>query len=131
MVSHMVFLTKLGFENLKNLVSPSHFCKVRRVTELLDGRVTSSPWKTNNVQGLDDDFGLKKQTIVWALNMCIFLGQKKYGIWGDFSEKFQVLGKNPDEVTRFDGTACGAYACNLLPYAPSTLASCYRMRRIR
>jgi hypothetical protein len=37
--------------------------------------------------------------------MCIFLGQKKYGIWGDFSEKFQVLCKNPDEVTRFDGTA--------------------------
>jgi hypothetical protein len=26
--------------------------------------------------------------------MCIFLGQKKYGIWGDFSEKFQVLCKN-------------------------------------
>jgi hypothetical protein len=23
--------------------------------------------------------------------MYIFLGQKKYGIWGDFSEKFQVL----------------------------------------
>jgi hypothetical protein len=36
--------------------------------------------------------------------MCIFLGQKKYGIWGDFSEKFQVLFKNPDEVTRFDGS---------------------------
>ena len=35
--------------------------------------------------------------------MCIFLGQKKYGIWGDFSEKFQVLCQNPDEVTRFDG----------------------------
>jgi hypothetical protein len=35
--------------------------------------------------------------------MCIFLEQKKYGIWGDFSEKFQVLCKNPDEVTRFDG----------------------------
>jgi len=28
MVSHMVFLTKLGFENLKNLVTPSPFCKV-------------------------------------------------------------------------------------------------------
>jgi hypothetical protein len=39
----MVFLTKLGFENLKNLVIPSPFCKVRRLTELLDGRVTSSP----------------------------------------------------------------------------------------
>ncbi len=35
--------------------------------------------------------------------MCIFLDQKKYGIWRDFSEKFQVLCKNPDEVTRFDG----------------------------
>jgi hypothetical protein len=37
MVSHMVFLTKLGFENLKNLVTPSPFRKVRRVTELPDG----------------------------------------------------------------------------------------------
>jgi hypothetical protein len=36
--------------------------------------------------------------------MCIFLGQKKYGIWGDFSDKFQVLCKNPDEVTRFDSS---------------------------
>jgi hypothetical protein len=36
--------------------------------------------------------------------MCIFLGQTKYGIWGDFPEKFQVLCKNPDEVTRFDST---------------------------
>ena len=36
--------------------------------------------------------------------MSIFLGQKKYSIWGDFSEKFKVLCKNPDEVTRFDGT---------------------------
>ncbi len=43
MVSHMVFLTKLVFENLKNLVTPSRFCKGGRVTELLDGRVTSSP----------------------------------------------------------------------------------------
>ncbi len=39
MVSHMVFLTKLGFENPKNLVTPSPFCKVWRVTELLDGSV--------------------------------------------------------------------------------------------
>jgi hypothetical protein len=38
--------------------------------------------------------------------MCIFLGQKKYGIWGDFSEKFQVLCKKPDEVTQFDGMQC-------------------------
>ncbi len=27
MVTHMVFLTKLGFENLKNLVTLSPFCK--------------------------------------------------------------------------------------------------------
>jgi hypothetical protein len=60
MVSHMVFLTKLDFKNLKNLVTPSPFCEVRRVTELLDGRVTSSPWKTTNFQGLDDDFDLKR-----------------------------------------------------------------------
>ncbi len=60
MVSHMVFLTKLGFENLKNLVTPSPFCKVGRVTELLDGRITWSPWKTKKFQGLDDDFGLKR-----------------------------------------------------------------------
>ncbi len=59
MISHMVFLTKLGFENLKNLVTPSPFCKVWRVTELLGGGVTSSPWKTKKFQGLDDDFGQK------------------------------------------------------------------------
>jgi hypothetical protein len=35
------------------------------------------------------------------------LGQKKYGIWGDISEKFQVLCKNPDEVTQFDGMGPG------------------------
>ncbi len=28
-------------------------------------------------------------------------------------------------------TACAVYASKLLPYAPSTLAICYRMRRIR
>ncbi len=60
MVSHMVFLTKLGFGNLKNLVTPSPFCKVGRVTELPDGRVTSLPWETKKFQGLDDDFGLKR-----------------------------------------------------------------------
>ncbi len=38
MVSHMVFLAKLGFENLKNLVTPSPFRKVGRVAELPDGR---------------------------------------------------------------------------------------------
>ncbi len=64
MVSHMVFLTKLSFENLKNLVTPSPFCEVGRVTELLDGRVTSSPWKTKKFKGLDDDFSLKDQTII-------------------------------------------------------------------
>ncbi len=58
MVSHMVFLTKLGFENLKNQVTPSPFCSVGWVTELLDSRVTSSPWKTKKFQGLGDDFGL-------------------------------------------------------------------------
>jgi hypothetical protein len=60
MVSHMVFLTKLGFENLKNPVTPSPFCNVGRVTELPDGRVTSSPWETKKFQGLNDDFGLKR-----------------------------------------------------------------------
>ncbi len=35
----------------------------------------------------------KDPTIIQALNMCIFLGKKKYGKWGDFSEKFQVLCK--------------------------------------
>ena len=64
MVSHMVFLTKLGFENLKNLGTPSPFCKVGRVTE----------------------FGLKKPNHhLGPEYMCIFLGQTKYGIWGDFS----------------------------------------------
>ncbi len=51
----------------------------------------------------------KDQTIIQALNMCIFIGQKKYGIWGDFSEKFQVLCKNTDEVTRFDGIFMKSY----------------------
>jgi hypothetical protein len=60
MVSHMVFLTKLGFENLKNLVTASPFYKVERVMELPDGRVTSSPLKTKSFRGLDDDFGLKR-----------------------------------------------------------------------
>ena len=31
------------------------------MTELADGRVTSSPRKTTNFRGLDDDFGLKRQ----------------------------------------------------------------------
>ncbi len=104
MVSHMVFLTKLGFENLKNLVTPSPFCKVGRETVLLDGRVTSSPWKTKNFQGLDYDFGLKRQNHHLGPEYVYLFGQKKYGKRGDFSEKFQVLCKNPDEVTRFDGT---------------------------
>ncbi len=84
MVSHMVFLTKLGFENLKNLV-------------------TSTPWETKSFQGLDYDFGLKRPTHHLDPEYVHLLRAKKYGIWGDFSEKFQVLCKNPDEVTRFDG----------------------------
>jgi hypothetical protein len=56
----MVFLTKLGFENIKNLVTTSAFHKVGRVTELPDGRVTSSPRETKNFRGLDDDFDLKR-----------------------------------------------------------------------
>ncbi len=30
------------------------------MTELADGRVTSSPRETKNFRGLDDDFGLKR-----------------------------------------------------------------------
>jgi hypothetical protein len=56
----MVFLTKLGFENLKNLVTPPPFRKVGKVVELPDGRVTSSPRETKNFRGLDDGFGLKR-----------------------------------------------------------------------
>jgi hypothetical protein len=41
MVSHMVFMTKLGFENLKNLV-------------------TSTPLETKKFRGLHDDFSLKR-----------------------------------------------------------------------
>ncbi len=48
MVSPMVILIKLGFENLKNLFTPSPFRKVGRVTELPDGRITSSPRETKN-----------------------------------------------------------------------------------
>jgi hypothetical protein len=64
MVSHMVFLTKLGFENLKNLVTLSPFRIFGRATKLPDGRVTSSPRETKNFRGLDNDFGLKNQTII-------------------------------------------------------------------
>jgi hypothetical protein len=104
MVSRMVFLTKLGFENLKNLITPSPFCKVGRVTELLDGRVTSSPWKTKKFQGLDDHCGLKRPNHHLDPEYVHLFRAKKYGKWGVFSEEFQVLCKNPDEVTRFDGT---------------------------
>ncbi len=90
MVSHMVFLTKLGFENLKNLVTSSPFCTVGRVTELLDGRVTSSPWKTTNFQGLGDDFGLEGPKHHLGPDYVHLFRAKKYGIWGGFSEKFQV-----------------------------------------
>ncbi len=105
MVSHMVFLTKLGFENLKNPVTPLPFCKVGRVTELLDGRVTSSPWKTINFQDLDDDFDLRRPNHHLGPEYVHLFRAKKvwYTVWGDFSEKFQVLCKKPDEVTRFDG----------------------------
>ncbi len=100
----MVFLTKLDFENFKNLVTPSPLCKVGRVTELPDDRATSSPWETKNFQGLDDDFGLKRPNHhLGPEYVHLFRAKKNYGIWGDFSEKFQVLCKNPDEVTRFDG----------------------------
>jgi hypothetical protein len=54
--SHMVFLTKLDFENLKNLVTSSPFCKVG----VTDGRVTSSPRETKYFRGLDDNFDLKR-----------------------------------------------------------------------
>ncbi len=86
MVSHMVFLTKLGLENLKNLV-------------------TSSPWETKRFRGLDDDFGLKRPNHHLGPEYVHLFRAKKYGIWGEFSDKFQVLCKNPDEVTRFDGIA--------------------------
>jgi hypothetical protein len=62
--------------------------------------------------------------------MCIFLGQKKYGLWRDFSEKFQVLCKNPVEVTRFDGTylnditVLNHYLGSYIYVGTSTLMSC-------
>ncbi len=90
MVSHMVFLTKLGFENLKNLV-------------------TSSPQETKNFRGLDD-FGLKRPNHHLGPEDVHLFRAKKYGIRGDFSEKFQVLCKNPDKVTRCGGSdmrCCG------------------------
>jgi hypothetical protein len=34
--------------------------EVEGMTELPDGRVTSSPRETKNFRGLDDDFGLKR-----------------------------------------------------------------------
>jgi hypothetical protein len=34
------------------------------------------------------------------------------------------------QLRKQSATVCGSYACNLLAYAPSTLTSCYRMRRI-
>jgi hypothetical protein len=34
--------------------------EVEGVTELPDGKVTSSPRETKNFRGLDDDFGLKR-----------------------------------------------------------------------
>jgi hypothetical protein len=68
MVSLMVFLTKLGFENLK--------------------LVTSSPRETKKFRGLDDDFGLKRLNHHLGPEYVHLFRTKKYGIWGDFSEKF-------------------------------------------
>ncbi len=99
MVSHMVFLTKLGFENLKNLVpvTPSPFCKVGRMTELPDGRVTLSPWETN----LDDDFGLKRPNHHLGPKYVHLFRAKNVWYMGRLFWEFQVLCKNPDEVGRF------------------------------
>ncbi len=57
-----------------------------------------------NFQGLDDGLVFLGQNHRLGPEYVHLLGQKKYGIWGDCSEKFQVLCKNPNEVTRFDGT---------------------------
>ncbi len=99
MVSHMVFLTKLGFENLKNLVTPSPFCKVGRVTELLDGRITSSPWKTKNFQGLDDDFGLKRPNHhlgpeyvhIFRARKVWFMGRLFWEIWSFMQKPWRTV----------------------------------------
>jgi hypothetical protein len=40
--------------------SPKMQKQVEGMTELLDGRVTSSPRETKIFRGLDDDFGLKR-----------------------------------------------------------------------
>ncbi len=85
----MIFLTKLGFENLKNLGF-----------ENLKNLVTSSPRETKKFRGLDDDIGLNHHPGPEYVHL---FRAKKYGIWGDFSEKFYILFKNPDEVTQFDG----------------------------
>ena len=62
--------------------------KVGRVTELPEGRVTSSPRETKIFWGLDDDFGLKRPNHYLGPKYEHLLGQKKYSLWGDFSEKF-------------------------------------------
>ena len=88
MVSHMIFLTKLGFDNLKKLTTSSH-CKVGRVTELPDGRVTLPPRETKNFRRQDDDFGLKRPNHhLGPEYVHLFRSKKKYSIGGDFSEKF-------------------------------------------
>ncbi len=96
MVSHMVFLTKLGFENLKNLVTPSPFRKVGRVSELPDGRVTLtlSPRETKNFRGLDDDvFGLKRPNHHLGPEYLHLYRAKKVWLWGDFSENFKFYAR--------------------------------------
>ncbi len=113
MVSHMVFLAKLGFENIKNLVTPSPFCKVGRVTELLDGRVTSSPWKTKKFQGLDDYFGQKRPNHHLVPEYVHLFRAKKVWYVGRLFWEISSFMQNPDEVTRFDGTVavmCKKYA---------------------
>ncbi len=59
--------SKLFFKNILRMAkledkakSPKIQKLVEGVTELPDGRVTSSPRETKNFRGLDDDFGLKR-----------------------------------------------------------------------
>ncbi len=58
------------------------------VTDLPDGRVTSSPRETKNFRGLDDDFCLKRPNHHLGPEYVHLFRAKKYSIWGDFSEKF-------------------------------------------
>ena len=58
------------------------------MTELPDGRVTSSPQETKIFRGLDDDFGLKGPNHLLGPEHENLFRAKKYSIWVDFSEKF-------------------------------------------